>query len=254
MTASGPTPPPRPAPSRVLVAGAPASASVVTDALQAQGHLVVRTDDVTAAGDGLAAAFALDVPASFDTDAWAAELRRANPQAPVAFAWSDPASATWAAQCARWVERTTTPEPERWAWSRRHLGALLPADASAASAARQLVRAVDPPTAGELEDAVVLAASELASNAARHGRPPVRLDVVVHGSGVYLGVRDDGSGRLPRRRDPSRFDEAGRGLSIVAAVADWWGVTALPDEVLVWCDVRAPEVSDELGLAAATPG
>lgn len=253
--APGPAPPDDAVPSRVLVAGPLTSATDVAQALTGRGHLVVRADDVPGPADDLAAAFALDVPDDFDTDAWAAALWRTHPGLPIAFAWSNPGTTSWAPQCSRWLERTTSPVPDHWGWSRRHLGAALPADASAASIARQLVRALDVGDDDpEFVDSLVLAVSELATNAARHGRPPVRLDVVAHGSGVYLGVQDDGSDHLPRRREAHDFEEAGRGLSIVAAVADWWGVTAQADRVLVWCELRRPEVFEASGLAAVGRG
>jgi anti-sigma regulatory factor (Ser/Thr protein kinase) len=70
-----------------------------------------------------------------------------------------------------------------------------------------------------LVDSVVLAVSELVTNAIRYGRPPVYLVLRRKRQGVRLDVHDGD----PREPDvgPAEDDaESGRGLGIVQAVAD----------------------------------
>ncbi|MPY92388.1 MAG: hypothetical protein GEV08_04745 [Acidimicrobiia bacterium] len=235
--------------SSVLVAGTSASAAALARFLSERGHHVIevaggaeRPEELDATwapvGADLVAAFALDVGDDFDADAWTTAVHRISPEAAVAFAWARSGSNGWATQCERWLERTPPlggTSPDTWAWPQVHRAIELPADARAASAARRLVHALGAGAGPVFEDAVALAVSELATNAATHGQPPIHLDAVASDGVVYVGVEDVGSGQLPRRREAKRFDEAGRGLAIVAAVADWWGVTSHAGRVLVWC-------------------
>ncbi|WP_149563836.1 ATP-binding protein [Streptomyces cacaoi] len=100
-------------------------------------------------------------------------------------------------------------------------------------AARDLARmalttwAVDSRT---IETAVQIM-SELATNAITHTHThtgTLRL-VVDHPDTrrVFLAVVDRAPGLLPHRRDPGPADTSGRGLLIVAAVADRWGYDLL---------------------------
>jgi PAS domain S-box-containing protein len=84
-----------------------------------------------------------------------------------------------------------------------------------------------------VEDAV-LATSELLTNAIVHGVGPVDLRVRTNGREVLLEVQDRAT-FLPRKMRPSVEDEHGRGLQIVAAVSDRWGVRATDDGKSVWC-------------------
>lgn len=133
----------------------------------------------------------------------------------------------------------TVPPPGTWN---------LPPGLRAAAAARRLTRGwlaacgsgLDGATAGN----VVLAVSELAANAAEHGMPPVVLRL--HGSGradavvVTAEVHDAGTG-LPRVFDVELLDERRRGLAIVEAVTDRWGIRdAAGGGKDVWCEVSVP--------------
>ncbi|MDH6128519.1 anti-sigma regulatory factor (Ser/Thr protein kinase) [Kitasatospora sp. GP82] len=81
--------------------------------------------------------------------------------------------------------------------------------------------------------------AELAANAALHGRVPGRvpgrsfrlslsLDSGLTGSTLRIAVSDPRPERLPELRAPQAVsgveDESGRGLLIVVALADRWGV------------------------------
>jgi signal transduction histidine kinase/DNA-binding response OmpR family regulator len=80
----------------------------------------------------------------------------------------------------------------------------------------------------------VLLASELVTNAVLHGRPPVELRLRRTATELVLEVHD-GAGYLPSRRRAAPDDENGRGLQLVAALADRWGSRPVADGKSVWC-------------------
>ncbi|MGW0564222.1 ATP-binding protein [Streptomyces sp. NPDC003016] len=86
-------------------------------------------------------------------------------------------------------------------------------------------------------DDVLLCVSELATNALVHGVPPgrgYRLRLWLYGGGVLrIEVHDSGDG-LPRVREPD--GESGRGLLLVTALADRWGVGEREPGKVVWCE------------------
>jgi anti-sigma regulatory factor (Ser/Thr protein kinase) len=93
-----------------------------------------------------------------------------------------------------------------------------------------------------LVDAAELVVTELLSNVYRH--VPDRRCVAVlaraeDGDGVWLAVRDCAAGSLPRVRYAAPTDESGRGLALIEAVADKWGVEPDPGGgKTVWCELR----------------
>ncbi|MEV6163854.1 ATP-binding protein [Streptomyces sp. NPDC052052] len=106
------------------------------------------------------------------------------------------------------------------------------------SDAREFVRAavVDWGFGGRLDD-VLLCVSELATNALVHGVPPgrgylVRLLLRDDGRWMRVEVHDSGDG-APAVREPD--GESGRGLLIVDALADAWGVGERDPGKVVWC-------------------
>ncbi|WP_030620326.1 ATP-binding protein [Streptomyces sclerotialus] len=94
----------------------------------------------------------------------------------------------------------------------------------------------------------LLCVSELATNALRHGVPPgraFRLRLYQYGddSGtVRIEVHDSGPG-WPRTQCPARDAEYGRGLLLVAAVADKWGVGERDPGKIVWCEFAGDRFS-----------
>ncbi|GAA3817415.1 hypothetical protein GCM10022226_42530 [Sphaerisporangium flaviroseum] len=110
----------------------------------------------------------------------------------------------------------------------RTMSCELPGDEAIVVKARDIVRRTlvgwDLP---DLMDDVVLMVSELVTNAIAHGAPPIGLSLRA-GDGALRGeVTDNGSG-LPRRLHVDRHVDHGRGLVIVDALADQWGLTACP--------------------------
>lgn len=106
----------------------------------------------------------------------------------------------------------------------------LPPDLHAPARARTwLVERVPELPAPVMDDAL-LVASELVTNAVRHGRPEIALSVRRLPDGVRIAVRDEGE-RVPvaAMETPTVDRLTGRGLLIVAATARHWGVTPHPD-------------------------
>ncbi len=80
-----------------------------------------------------------------------------------------------------------------------------------------------------LVDDAVLGVSELLSNAVIYGEPPIRLSIGDEGDTLLVRVADRGP-LLPERIDAGDEAERGRGLVIVEAIADEWGVEAGTDD------------------------
>ncbi|MFJ9010945.1 ATP-binding protein [Streptomyces canus] len=83
--------------------------------------------------------------------------------------------------------------------------------------------------------------AELAVNAATHGRVPgrdFRLTLYVVGGTLRIEVTDTQGDRLPRTELPAPDAESGRGLLLVDALADRWGVAPGPrPRKTVWAEV-----------------
>ncbi|WP_267133507.1 ATP-binding protein [Streptomyces sp. RB17] len=76
--------------------------------------------------------------------------------------------------------------------------------------------------------------SELVTNAVRYGSPPLRLQLVKDRTltcKVY-----DSNPVAPRLHHAQTVDEGGRGLFIVAQLAQNWGVRYRPDGKTVWAE------------------
>ncbi|MFF3815828.1 ATP-binding protein [Streptomyces bluensis] len=84
--------------------------------------------------------------------------------------------------------------------------------------------------------------AELAANAATHGRIPgrdFRLTLHVAGVTLRIEVTDTRGDRLPYAREAAPDGESGRGLLLVDALADRWGVTHGPAPCkTVWAEVE----------------
>lgn len=141
-----------------------------------------------------------------------------------------PSAATWTTGSARATEGTpTAPVRPAEPGPPGVLRAVVPAQPSRASAVRRMVseRLALLSVSEEVLDNAVLATDELFANAVGHGSrghgDTVTVTVECAGHEVRVTVADR-STDLPRRRTASAAEESGRGLAIVAALADDWGI------------------------------
>ncbi|AEN12575.1 MULTISPECIES: ATP-binding protein [unclassified Streptomyces] len=90
-------------------------------------------------------------------------------------------------------------------------------------------------------DDVLLCVTELATNALVHGVPPGRGFKVgiTWGEGLRIEVHDSGGGRVRPAADLFPDAEGGRGLVLVGALADAWGVGERDPGKIVWCEFAA---------------
>jgi len=110
----------------------------------------------------------------------------------------------------------------------------LPSDATAALVARRTLRdLLHGWRLTSMVEPVVLAASELVTNAFRHGRPPLSLTVRRSADQVSVAV-EDGSTTEPERPVAGAADESGRGMAIVEEVSSGTGVRADDAGKVVW--------------------
>ena len=118
--------------------------------------------------------------------------------------------------------------------ARRQAEADLPSD----STASRVARAVATEVAGEADDFLIVV-SELVTNAVDHGDAPVHLRVHRDPDDGALAVEvTDCARRVPVLGSPGPLDTRGRGLRIVDALADRWGVTFDRQRKTVWAAVR----------------
>jgi anti-sigma regulatory factor (Ser/Thr protein kinase) len=119
--------------------------------------------------------------------------------------------------------------------NRRSVHVVLPFRPEAVREARSIVRHYGRGLTVELVDDAELLASEVVTNAVRHGGPVIEFAVAVDAASLTVRV-SDGSSRLPSLRSDSAADEpSGRGLKMVEQVASEWGVELVTgDGKTVW--------------------
>jgi anti-sigma regulatory factor (Ser/Thr protein kinase) len=87
-----------------------------------------------------------------------------------------------------------------------------------------------------VREAVELMATELATNCVQHAQTAFEL-TIDHGQGqIRIEVRDTGPGR-PVPRSPTPSERTGRGLRIVEAMSDSWGIDPSSRGKTVWFTV-----------------
>jgi PAS domain S-box-containing protein len=88
----------------------------------------------------------------------------------------------------------------------------------------------------EVVETATLLASELVTNGLVHGKGPVELRLRLTRDRLVLEA-EDGGHHMPRRRPATQDEEGGRGLHLVAGLADRWGARATDDGKVVWAEV-----------------
>ena len=87
-------------------------------------------------------------------------------------------------------------------------------------------------------DDALLVISELVTNAVRHAGTASTLELEIGQTGERLRVAlSDGSAAAPRVRRAGAAAEDGRGIAILAALSDRWGIEPHRDGKLVWWEV-----------------
>ncbi len=115
---------------------------------------------------------------------------------------------------------------------------VLPDGHGAAAAAR---RAVSTALASRADlDDLLLATSELVSNAVAHGAPPVELLLDTDPLGVRITVVSTHTSGQPSPREATREDSHGRGLAMVARLSRDWGWRVDEGRMHVWAAFDPP--------------
>ncbi|MFD3540817.1 SpoIIE family protein phosphatase [Streptomyces sp. NPDC058662] len=112
----------------------------------------------------------------------------------------------------------------------------LPSDPSVVSLARR--QTTEQLTAWGLDEAAFvteLLVSELVTNAIRYGEPPVQLRLI-HEKSTLICEVSDASSTAPHMRRARIFDEGGRGLLLVAQLAQRWGTRHAPVGKTIWAE------------------
>jgi anti-sigma regulatory factor (Ser/Thr protein kinase) len=101
--------------------------------------------------------------------------------------------------------------------------------------ARQFARdAIAAHADGEVGEDLLLALTEMTTNAVLHAATPFEVVIVTDGQ-VRLEV-EDGSTDEPVMASPTATTVGGRGLRIIEDVCDRWGVHVVQDRKCVWCE------------------
>ena len=95
----------------------------------------------------------------------------------------------------------------------------------------------DDPDAEWIDDALIVI-SELVQNVTQHTDSHGELTVTLRSDTVLIEVGDT-STVTPQPRNPGPDRIGGRGLLLIAAVSQQWGVRSCPNGKIVWVELRA---------------
>lgn len=116
----------------------------------------------------------------------------------------------------------------------------LPADPEAVAGARRAAyEQVAAWGLDELAFTAELIVSELVTNAIRHGEPPIQLRLIR--CDTLVCEVSDGSSAAPHLRRARSYDESGRGLMLVAQVAERWGSRQTGSGKTIWTELPLPD-------------
>ena len=118
----------------------------------------------------------------------------------------------------------------------------VPPDPPAVSAAREWSRrTIQGWRLGEAAEAIEHLVSELVTNSVEHAECVSVTVLLIYGDGVLrLEVRDQDAAHIPVLKHPEPSDLGGRGLVIVQALSDRWGVRVTDSGKAVWCEFALP--------------
>ncbi|MFJ2019614.1 ATP-binding protein [Streptomyces nodosus] len=133
----------------------------------------------------------------------------------------------------------------------------VPGTPAAANAARHKVmtaiRGWDVAFDAKALDTAELVVSELITNAVQHAaNGPATVSVALDGSVLSVEVCD-ANRALPRPGLPGAGEESGRGLFLVAAMADRYGAEPTPTGKRSWAEITVIDAAADLALSATRP-
>ncbi|RST07614.1 ATP-binding protein [Streptomyces sp. WAC05374] len=99
----------------------------------------------------------------------------------------------------------------------------------------------------EVVEAAQLCASELIANVTTHVGVGTPTTLAVSMSGTYLRieVHDPDTRALPTLCQVDAEAETGRGMALVNAVAERWGVQLLTDRKVTWCEIATDLIAPD---------
>jgi PAS domain S-box-containing protein len=100
-----------------------------------------------------------------------------------------------------------------------------------------------------LQDTTELLMSELVTNAVRHSRGDIEIQMAKGGT-LVVEVADDDE-RLPHRTPVTEDGEWGRGLTLVDEIAQKWGARSIASGKVVWFELALP--ASALSLTSPAP-
>ncbi len=114
------------------------------------------------------------------------------------------------------------------------------------TAARRYVAGLLGDVPADVAGTIGVMVSELATNAVSHASSSFTVVVDVERDCISVAVVDHGPGH-PAVRSPRPTDRTGRGLRIVDAFADTWGIDEVPGAAgkTVWFTVQTPVVTSD---------
>lgn len=101
---------------------------------------------------------------------------------------------------------------------------------------------------GHLADAAEIIMSELVTNALEHGQEPALLNLYTDrepGAGLLFVEVEDAGEHMPAPRDAADDETDGRGLLLVDALAEDWGVEPFGHGKRVWASLAIAEKPGE---------
>ncbi|MFJ4751357.1 ATP-binding protein [Streptomyces albogriseolus] len=106
----------------------------------------------------------------------------------------------------------------------------------------------------EVIDAAQLCVSELVSNVITHvGRgTPASLTLSLGDARLRLEVRDPDTRVLPTLMEATEDAENGRGMTLIDALSDRWGVDLHRDGKVTWCEIVTAPVTPQGGGVGST--
>ncbi|MFJ3235239.1 SpoIIE family protein phosphatase [Streptomyces sp. NPDC086787] len=120
----------------------------------------------------------------------------------------------------------------------------LPADPAAVSRMRSdITRRLHAWDLSHLDFSTELVLTELATNAIRHGTPPIHVRLILDRT-LTCEVTDSSS-TSPHLRYAATTDEGGRGLFLVSQMTERWGTRYTPQGKVIWAELSLAEEDEE---------